>query len=268
MTFAKLSSYLQQLEKTSSRIEITKILAEIFTNAHFDEIDKIVYLLLGRLAPSYKGIVFNVADQMMIAVIAQSFDKEIAEVKETYKEIGDLGDVACRLNKKPDSRMSVNQVYDCLLEAANEGGEGSQDRRIQILADLLSQLDSESTKFVTRIPLGKLRLGFSDITVLDALSWMETGDKTGKATLERAYRVLPDIGLLAKHVKEKGINKTAKTIEPVVGVPVMPMLAQRIKSAEEMIEKMGEVGVEPKFDGLRVLIHFKKANRLEHSPET
>jgi len=49
----------------------------------------------------------------------------------------------------------------------------------------LAQLDALSAKFVTRIVLGKLRLGFSDKTILDALSWFETGDKSQKPILEK-----------------------------------------------------------------------------------
>jgi DNA ligase 1 len=258
MTFSSLSMQLSKLEQTSSRIEITQILAGIFTGASKKEIDKIVYLLLGRLAPNYKSIVFNFADQMMIASIAQAFDKSVEEVKARYKELGDLGDVARSYAPESMSTISVEEVYQQMVEAAQDSGEDSVQRKITIMAELLKKLDHESTKYVVRIPLGRLRLGFSDITVLDALSWMEFGDKTGKATLERAYRVLPDIGLLAKEVKAKGVQETAKTIVPVLGIPVMPMLAQRIKSADEMVEKMGEVTVEPKFDGLRVLIHFKR----------
>jgi DNA ligase-1 len=48
-------------------------------------------------------------------------------------------------------------------------------------------------------------------------------------------------------------------VKPVVGVPVLPMLAQRLKSPKDMIEKMEEVAVEPKFDGLRIQIHFKRS---------
>jgi len=125
------------------------------------------------------------------------------------------------------------------------------------LAQILSLLDPLSSRYVTRIPLGRLRLGFSDKTILDALSWMEKGDKSAKNALERAYEVLPDVGLLAKEVKLKGIERATKDASPMLGVPIMPMLAQRLKSPSEMIEKMGEVAVEPKFDGLRISIHFK-----------
>ena len=69
MTFRNLAQYLDSLEKTSSRIEITKILAKLFKKADSEEIDKITYLLLGRLAPNYKDIVFNIAEKMMLRVI-------------------------------------------------------------------------------------------------------------------------------------------------------------------------------------------------------
>jgi DNA ligase 1 len=38
----------------------------------------------------------------------------------------------------------------------------------------------------------------------------------------------------------------------------VPALCQRLNSAEEIIEKMGEVFAEHKYDGLRVQLHFKK----------
>ncbi|MGD8744280.1 MAG: ATP-dependent DNA ligase, partial [Candidatus Woesebacteria bacterium] len=84
------------------------------------------------------------------------------------------------------------------------------------------------------------------------------GDKSAKASLEAAYNVFPDVGYLAERVKEKGIKKATDKVKPKVGVPVLPMLAQRLKSPQEMIKKMEEVVVEPKFDGLRIQIHFKR----------
>jgi DNA ligase-1 len=57
MRFRELASYLEKLEKTPSRIEITKILADVFKKADKGEIDKIIYLSLGQLALSYEGLV-------------------------------------------------------------------------------------------------------------------------------------------------------------------------------------------------------------------
>ncbi|OGM32142.1 hypothetical protein A2962_04090 [Candidatus Woesebacteria bacterium RIFCSPLOWO2_01_FULL_39_61] len=259
MKFEKLSVYLDKLEKTSSRIEITKILADLFKEARYEEIDKIVYLLLGSLAPSYEGVVFNLAERMMMRILAKAFGKEVDYVTRLYKQKGDLGEVAQELATTKGTNISVSEIYEKLLAIAQEHGDASQERKINETANVLSMLDPLSARFVARIPVGRLRLGFSDKTILDALSWMETGGKSKKADLESAYNIRPDVGLLARMVKERGIEKAAKEIDPHIGVPIMPMLAQRLKSPSEMIEKMKRVYVEPKFDGLRIQIHYKKS---------
>ncbi|KKQ41322.1 MAG: hypothetical protein US60_C0043G0005 [Microgenomates group bacterium GW2011_GWC1_37_8] len=263
MKFQKLSKYLEKLEKTPSRLEITRILAEVYKQAEVEETDKITYLLLGSLAPNYKVIVFNLAERMMLEVLAKAYGIEKDKVREVYKKEGDLGNTASVLaqstkNKAHTKVLSVIGVYERLLDMAKDEGEGSQERKINEMAKILSELDPLSARYVARIPIGRLRLGFSDKTILDSLSWMEVGDKSKKALLEKAYQVVPDVGLLAKKVKEVGIEKASKNIKPVVGIPVLPMLPQRIKSPDEMIQKMGKVFVEPKFDGLRVLIHFRR----------
>ena len=258
MLFKELSLYLERLEKTASRIEITKILAELFKKTPAEEIDKVCYLVLGGLAPSYEGLILNIAEKMMFRVLSKAYHKDISDVIKIYKEKGDLGHVAFSLAKTSVSRLSVTQVHSELMKVAKEGGEGSQERRVEILANLLKNLDPLSSKYVSRVPVGRLRLGFSDKTVLDALSWMQEEDKSLKPLLEKAFQVLPDVGFLAREVKAKGIKKACKAVIPVVGIPVLPMLSQRIKSPSEMIEKMGEVDVEPKLDGLRILIHFAR----------
>jgi DNA ligase-1 len=259
MKFKDLAIYLDKLEKTSSRNEMTVILADLLKKLSADEIDKTVYLVLGQLAANYEGIVLNLAEKMMFRVIAKAYSVTAEKAKELFKQKGDIGVVAQSLAKEKKSSLDVNEVLERLLDIAKDSGEGSQERKVEKMADLLSNLDPLSARFVSRIPLGRLRLGFSDKTVIDALSWMAKGDKSVKNQIEKAYQVLPDPGILAKNIKEKGLEKATKNVFPQVGVPVLPMLAQRLKSPKEMIVKMGrKVSVEPKLDGLRLSIHFKK----------
>jgi DNA ligase-1 len=257
MKFSEFAIYLEKLEKTSSRLAITDILADLFKKANKDEIDKVIYLSLGILAPSFRGIVFNAADQMMIRSIGIAFEIDIKKVKSSYKKLGDLGLVSFELNhQSTHTDPSVSEVFEQLRLAAIEGGEGSQDRRVNKISEILKSVDPLSAKFITRIPLGKLRLGFSDKTIIDALSLKEKGDKSLSPRLKKAFEVMPDIGLLGKEMK--------LSPKPVLGIPVLPELAQRLNSPEMMIKKMGEVAVEPKFDGLRVQIHFRRGPRAKH----
>ncbi|OHA08378.1 MAG: hypothetical protein A3B37_01590 [Candidatus Sungbacteria bacterium RIFCSPLOWO2_01_FULL_59_16] len=258
MNFFELAKYLEKLEKTASRNEMTKILAEVLKEAASGEADKLCYLLLGELVPAYRGIEFNIAEKMMIRVLAAAYGKSAEEITRSYKSRGDLGDVAYELAKRAqsrDSKLRVTGVYDRMLEIAKESGEGSQERKIKNMAGLLSELDPLSAKYVTRIPIGNMRLGFSDATLLDALSVMEKGNKSARSEIERAYNVTADIGLIAQKIKSGGLASLEK-LEAKPGIPIRPSLAERLKTIGEVIEKAGPVvGVEQKLDGFRTQIH-------------
>jgi len=264
MKFYTLCEYLETLEKTSSRIQITKVLASLFKKIDANETAQAVNLLLGQLAPSFKNIVFNVAEKMEMAALSVAFNISRDQVKVLYKKEGDLGNVAFSLAKTKGNNLSIVEVYEKLYAVSEAGGEGSQEEKINLLAALFSQLSTLEAKYVARIPIGKLRLGFSDKTILDSLSWMISGDKSEKKRLESVYQVVPDVGLLAYRVKKYGIDKATLNAKPEVGIPVGAMLAQRLKSPTQMLGKMGGVvAVEPKLDGLRVQLHFdRKANKV------
>jgi DNA ligase 1 len=268
MKFSKFSEYLEKLEKISSRNEMTVVLSDLFKICEADEIQNTTYLLLGSLAPNFTGIVFQMADKLVIEALAKAYRVESKEILSRYREIGDLGGVSEHLAtqkiKHITQELSVNEVFSKLMDLAQDAGDGSVERKTDKMADILGGIDPLSAKFITRITLGKLRLGFSDKTILDALSYSEFGNKSGKKELEYSYNILPDVGYLASRVKEVGIKKTVADISPKVGYPLLSMLAARLKSPVEMIKKMGKVFVEPKFDGLRIQIHYKRGSPTSH----
>ena len=258
MLFSELAHYFQRLEETPSRNEMTGILSELFREANVDEIGNICYLLLGRVAPLYEAIEFGIADKFMIRAIAEANDVSVDSVTAEFKRTGDLGTTAEHLHTGTNKKLNVLAVYKLFYEITQMGGAGSQDKKITGIAGLLRQVDKQSSKYIARIPLDKLRLGFSDMTILDSLSWMIASDKSLRQDLEDAYNVRPDIGLLAQTVKQHG-KSGLHHIHARVGAPILASLCQRLPSADEMIEKMGYVAVEPKYDGVRIQIHYKKS---------
>ena len=258
MTFKNLAGYLSQLEATASRNRITEILADLLKEASFEEIDKICYLCLGRLAPLYAGVEFNLAEKLMVRVVARAFSLPEEKVKQEYKSLGDLGEVGEKFKTKShEARLTIADVFQKLYEIANEQGGGSVERKINKMATLLNKLDGLSCKYVIRIPLGKLRLGFSELTILDALSWLITGDKSKRQEIEAAFSVRADVGQMAKIIKKQGL-KGLKAVKIKFGVPIVPALCQRLPNTEEIIKKMGKVAVEPKYDGTRLQVHWSK----------
>jgi len=258
MKFKRFSQHLKRIEDKASRLAMTEILAELLEEASSEEVDQLVYLALGRLRPNFEAVVFNLSEKMMLRVISAAYNRPVEEVKKEFKIKGDLGEMVAEGDSKD---LSVAEVYKRLMDVAVDEGQGSQDRKVHNMAALLKDLDGLSARFMVRIPVNKLRLGFSDMTVLDALSWMEKGDKSLRADLERAFNVSADIGQIAYVFKKSGLKGVAG-IKVRVGVPIRTAQAERLPNAEKMVEKLKVFAVEGKWDGLRMQIHFDKGRSV------
>jgi len=93
------------------------------------------------------------------------------------------------------------------------------------------------------------------MTIVDALSEAFCGSKSFRPIIEKAYNISSDLGLIAKILAEEGLEKI-KSITPKIGIPIRPMLCERLPSPEEILEKLGgKCLAEYKYDGERVQIH-------------
>lgn len=257
MKFSEFSEYLTKLEATTKRLELIDIMADLFRNSEGGEVGKICYLLQGRVAPFYEPTEMGMAESMVAQAVAKAFSKTKEEVLGDYRKLGNMGLAAEELAKKikVSSNKSVSDVFGELLKIANTGGEGSVEKKIAILSELLAKLDAASVKHVVNIPLGTLRLGIGDPTVMDALSIAKTGDKKLRPVIEDGYNKTSDLGYIAE-IFYKGGEKGLSGIKLMVGKPVRPALAERMPNADEVVKRMGDdFAAEPKFDGFRVQVH-------------
>ncbi len=254
MKFSKLVDYLAKLEATSKRLEMTRILGELFKEADAEEIAPIVYLTQERLGPAFEGIEFGIGEALVSAALSQATGKPREEIRNAYKTKGDYGDVAEELLPPRGKGLAVGLVYEKLKELATASGEGTVQKKVTLLAELLGKMSAREGRYLLRIPMGRLRLGVGDVTVLDGLSWSSTGDKSLRPELERAYNLSSDLGLVARTFKKGGVKALAK-ISVTVGNPIRMELAERAKSPEEIIERLGKCALEPKVDGFRCQCH-------------
>ncbi|HRN96594.1 MAG TPA: ATP-dependent DNA ligase, partial [Candidatus Levybacteria bacterium] len=260
MKINDLSLYLEKLENTTSRNDMVVILAELLDKSDVQEIDKMIYLLQGRVAPIYVPLEFGMADKMILRAMDKAYSLEDGLAAKEFKKLGDIGEVAAHFASTyagKEKKLSVTDVFEVLKLVTETSGPGSVEVKIEKIATLLQSLDPLSARFVSRIPIGSMRLGFSDMTVLDSLSWMLTGDKSQRKTIERAFNARPDLGFIVKVVKEKGI-KGLDTVKPAVFNPILMARAERLSSGDEIIEKIGECAIEEKLDGFRLQGHYRK----------
>ena len=267
--YERLCDFYERLEATTKRLEMTDILVELVREAG-DDVRPVVYLTRGQLAADFVGIELGLAEKLVIRAL--SFATGVAEedVVRCYHEKGDLGDAAHALlaEKRPRKRQStlfsaqeegterptVSEVHARFLEIADAQGAGSQERKMQGLQRLLLGAGPRSARYLVRTVTGKLRLGIADMTLLDALA-AAFATKEYRPDLERAYNVTSDLGLVAEVLLRRGLEGV-EDLRLQVGVPVRAMLAERLPTPEEILEKLGGEGLcELKYDGLRLQAH-------------
>jgi DNA ligase-1 len=260
MLYKEFASYLDKLEETSSRLALIDILSEMFSKVSKDELDKVIYLTQGRVAPFYAPIEIGMADKMVAQAIALAFDLSKEDVLERSDKAGDLGIVAYELRTKAKTKakkddLSIDDVFNGLLEIAQTNGEGSVEKKISLLATLLEHADPLESRHLVRVPLGSTRLGVGDPTVLDGLAIAYLGDKSKRKVLEKAYNETSDLGLIGVTLAKEGLEAVSK-LTVSVGRPIRSELCERIPNPVKVFEKMGDkIHATYKYDGFRVQIH-------------
>jgi DNA ligase 1 len=261
MKFKYVAEVFDVIEKESGRTKITEHLAELFKKATPHEASIIAYLSLGSLNPPYIGTQFNFAEKGLIKVLAHLLDKPQADIKEHADKLGDLGLVVEKgLWDGGSDILSVLDIEKALQQFLEISGTGSQEIREQKLLKILRAVDPLSAKYIVRIIQGNLRLGFSDMTLLDAFSWMEKGNKSIRSELEDAYNISADIGNIIKTLKEHGISGIKK-ISITPGIPILPAAAERMPDAASIIKKIGHCVAQPKLDGFRLQVHIDNTHK-------
>jgi DNA ligase-1 len=251
----------EKIESTTKRLEMTDLLVDLLKNTSKEVIDKVAYLTQGKLYPDFTGIEIGVAERLAVKALARVSGRKESEVEEVLNRTGDIGEAAqvFTANRKQQSffrrDLSVEKVYETLDKMAQTSGSGAVDLKLSLLAGLLADATPKEAKYLMRTVTGSLRLGIADMTVLDALAIAYGGGKDAREDVERAYNVSSDLGRVAKTVAEEGIEGI-RHFRVSVREPIRPMLAERLSSPDEILEKLGGKCVaEYKYDGERLQAH-------------
>lgn len=264
MKYEQLAEVFEGIEATSKRLEMTDLLVKLLKDTPKDLLDKVVYLTQGKLYPDYMGVELGMAEKLVEKAISFASGRTEAEVEAAFNRSGDLGLTAQEVLKKRSQstlvkkQLTVKTVYETFDKIARSTGDRSVDAKIKLLSSLLIDASPIEAKFVTRMALGKLRVGIADMTILDALANAYAGGKEFREPFERAYNLSSDLGYVAKIVATHGTDGV-KDFRISIGRPIRPMLCERLSSAQEILAKLGGKGsAEYKYDGLRVQAHISK----------
>jgi DNA ligase-1 len=117
LDFKPVVATFEQMERTSSRLALTDFLVALFKKTPAGIIDKVTYLIQGKLYPDYEGIELGLAEKMAIRAVANSSGKDASQIEQLYRQTGDLGDAAGEAMKSRSQStlfsesMSVERGY-------------------------------------------------------------------------------------------------------------------------------------------------------------
>lgn len=261
MDFSTIAEIFEDMEKTKSRLLLIDHLVDLLKKTPTSTIKKIVYLLQGKIYPSYKGIELGLAEKLTIKAISESTGITVKEVEDIYGKIGDLGEAAREITKNKyqrtlfNEKITVERIYSTFEKIAQSIGSKSQMIKLRLVNSMLNDATPLESKYIIKFLLGTLRLGIAEYTIIDALAIAFTGNRTNRKKIEEKYNVYSDLGRIAEILSTEGLKGVDELkITPLK--PIRPMLAERVIDPREALKRSNDmIALEYKLDGERVQIH-------------
>lgn len=272
MEYAALVDIYRELEATASNNEKEAIIAEALRGADTEHLRLLVTLLRGSPFAAWDARELGVSSSLTRSAIAKATGVGEDTIEDWWRETGDLGSAAGEAVEAERQQtlfsqpLTIERVHETLVELAAYEGSGSQQRKIDAIAGLLSDAEPEAATYIVRTVLGHLRIGVGEGTIRDAIAsafLVEPEDSDeAKAdaveAVERAYQVTNDFRVVAETARTEGIaGLDALDIE--LFRPIKVMLAEKAASIDEGVEDVAEdpgaILAEYKYDGIRAQIH-------------
>ncbi|MEM4562245.1 MAG: DNA ligase, partial [Desulfurococcaceae archaeon] len=155
---------MERIELITARTQMVAYLVTLFKQTPPSIVDKVVYMIQGRLWPDWKKMPeLGLGEKLLIKAIALASNTSEREVEQLAKNLGDLGKAAESLKQrlmtkqtttlfsfasKQQVELTVLTVYNTLVKIALTQGEGSKDLKIRLAAGLLRDASPKEAKFI------------------------------------------------------------------------------------------------------------------------
>ena len=208
MQYSILVNFYKSLGKTTKRLEKTDILASLLKSAD-EDLEKIVYLVQGKVFPLWDDSKIGFSSRLVMKAISSVTGSSINEIEKLFNKEGDLGKVASiMITKKKQSTLfsqeiTVSKVFNNIRKLSTLEGEGTVNRKVQLVSELLSNASPDEAKFIIGTVLEELRIGIAAGIVRDSIS---KAFDISVEEVENAYDLLTDYGLVAKLAKQKKLH--------------------------------------------------------------
>jgi DNA ligase-1 len=268
MLYSGLVEVYEQLEATSKRLEKTSILAVFLKKLKHEGNKEVVYLVQGRIFPDYDQREIGISTQLIIKALAKSVGMPEHNIVNEWKLIGDLGKVAEKLVEKKkqhtlySKNLTAEKVLDNLRKLTEFIGKGTVEKKMGLIAELLTSASPLEAKYIVRTILNDLRIGVGTGVLRDAIVEACYNDKEMTEKVQAAYDMTTDFALVFE-LACKG-KKDIEEVEIYPGRPLKVMLFLKVKDIKEGFEAVGKpAAIEYKYDGFRMMIHKTKKHEIK-----
>ncbi len=177
MKYSQLVSYYEKLESTTKRLEKTYIISDLLEETKKQDLNYILHLIQGKVFPLWDERKIGFSVRLALKSISSATGIPASEVEKEFAKKGDLGLVAENLIKEKKQRtlfskeLIVEKVFENIRKLATLKGEGTVNRKLQLVTELLTSSKPEEAKFVIRTVLEQLRVGVSAGILRDSITW-------------------------------------------------------------------------------------------------
>lgn len=279
MDYSTVVEVYERLTATTKRLEKTKILSDFLKEMRSEQ-EEIILLLQGRVFPPWEEKNLGVSTKLAVKAISIASGNKEEHVIDVWREKGDLGDVAKNLISKKKQMtlftvdLDVDKVFKNLRALSEQKGSRAVEKKMQLIAELLTSASGLEAKYIIRTVLEDLRIGVSEGILRDAFLWrffyidlglsFENGELAVEdrevyndyaERIQESLDLTNDYGKVYAQLEKGGIEALAQiTLE--VGKPVNPMLALKAKDIEDGFARIGKPAIfEFKYDGFRIQLH-------------
>jgi DNA ligase-1 len=256
--FAKLAYLGEQLEGTTKRLEMSKLLADFFREMPPKEIPPAVRLTIGLVFPEWDGRALNLSSKAVMKAVDSLVDASDDIRRQVSANAVDPGEATRMLleqarRQPPDQPLlTILDVFHILEQIAETAGKGSHARKEALLTGLLARADPVEAKYVVKVIHQEMRHGVNEGVMLDGIAKAAGVKPKLVRRANQLWGELGEVALVALTEGEAGLAQASLRLFR----PIKPMLAQTAESQAEAFERYaGQVALEYKLDGARVQIH-------------
>ena len=298
--YSALSAMFAAVEAESSRLKIIAILSDFLRSVIAltpQDLLPTVYLCINAIAPAYEGKETGVGDFILKRVIANTTGMSLQRLRESAKDVTDLGVLALSARKKQvtlfkQTPLTVRGVFGVMREMGDMSGKNVASKKEGLITKLMVSSQGEEAKFLIRSLQGSLRIGLQSKSLIAALARAlvltppalsestkpvldarrALGEKKfaaaleeGIAALKQAYIEVPNLELIIGSILRYGLSELPQHCSLTPGVPVEVMLGKPASSITAILDKFSGrlFTLEYKYDGERAQIHRTKDGRIK-----